>query len=107
MVLSLSMRETAPCGLDSAPPDAAGWRRSTPPLSGAREFCRAAIARNGAARGKFLLNDAGASRHGPRRQVARQGEAAWMRRSFPKGICQRPDGSTERPAKEKASNTRA
>jgi hypothetical protein len=72
---------------------------NTPSFPGAREFCRAAIARNGplsrgphaacrvgwGARGKFLLNDAGAARQGPRRQVARQREAAWMRRSSPKG----------------------
>jgi hypothetical protein len=87
-----------PCGLDSAPSGAAGWRRSTPPpFRGLGNFAAQrsrGMARR--ARGKFLLNEAGATRHGPRRQVARQ-ERGCMG-GFPrKGLLPktgRPNGTT-------------
>ena len=80
------MRETAPCGLDSAPHDAAGWRRSTP-LRGPGNF--AAKRPRGmplCGRGKFLLNGVVATRQGPRRQVARHERLQWGEAVSPKGI---------------------
>ena len=77
------MREAAPCGLDSAPPDAAGRRRSTPPSSGgpgnfAAQRSRGMLLRG---RGKFLLNGVVAKRHGPRRQVRVKRGCNGVRRS--------------------------
>ena len=81
------MRETAPCGLDSAPHDAAGRRRSTPLLPGAWEFCSEATARNAALRqGKISVerrrrNATRAKASGCASREAAMGEAV-----SPKGI---------------------
>ena len=92
------MREAAPCGLDSAPPDAAGRRRSTPPSSGgpgnfAAQRSRGMLLRG---RGKFLLNGVVAKRHGPRRQVRVKRGCNGVRRSPRKELMPNTFGLTGR-----------
>src|ERR1019366_7592815 len=81
------MREAAPCGLDSAPPDAAGWRRSTPPLpSGAWEFCSAAIARNaGERQGKISVERRRRKATRAKASGSRQERLQWGKAVSPRG----------------------
>lgn len=85
MAVFLSQREAAPCGLDSAPPDAAGRRRSTPPLVGGLGILSAALARNAARRqGKISVERRRRAATWPRLQVAHQ--------ERPRGVAVSPKG---------------